>query len=163
MPNFADLTATIVPTTAFTTDVNLVFTGTAIVSDYTTSASSINIVPNTASGNIRITAVTDTNIEIDETIIIDVDTVTNGLEDGSQQITLNIIEDYIEVIMNYADLNSNPLPTIDNYVDTGVTGVISGNLVEVNAAIDALIGVDVDTVVRNTSHCRCHQCRIYSK
>ena len=52
------------------------------------------------------------------------------------------------VIENYADNNANPTPTVSDYSDAGVTGVSSGLLLEVNAAVDGLTGSDVDTAAK---------------
>ena len=81
-PNAQDITA------------NLSFTGSASVSDYTISSSSITVpysIQNNFTGNyITLTAKQDSEIEDDETIIIDIETVNNGIENGIQQVTLTI-------------------------------------------------------------------------
>ena len=48
-------------------------------------------------------------------------------------------------IANYADSNTNPVPTLQDYVDAGVTGVTATNLNAVNAKVDAAVKVDADT------------------
>ncbi len=145
LPSFTDVTATVIPTTEFTTTVSLTLGGTAIASDYTISTTNISISPNTSSETARITAVTDAIVEVDETVSVDINTVTNATEDGVQQVSTTINEDHIDYIISYADNNSNPVPTETNFTNTGITGVTAANIVEVNAAIDALIGTDVDT------------------
>ncbi|MCA6129474.1 Ig-like domain-containing protein, partial [Thalassolituus oleivorans] len=46
----------------------------------------------------------------------------------------------------YAEDNSYPVPTVQDYIDAGATGVTAANLDDVNAAIDSLVGADVDTL-----------------
>ena len=46
----------------------------------------------------------------------------------------------------YAEDNSYPVPTVQDYIDEGATGVTAANLDDVNAAIDSLVGADVDTL-----------------
>ncbi|MEK9765688.1 MAG: hypothetical protein VW274_04350, partial [Thalassolituus sp.] len=48
----------------------------------------------------------------------------------------------------YADDNSNPVPTVTDYSDLGVTGVTAGNLDDINAIVDSLEGSDVDTTAK---------------
>jgi len=45
------------------------------------------------SGSITLTAVQDNTDELDETIIVDISTVTNGTESGTQQVTATITDD----------------------------------------------------------------------
>lgn len=75
--------------------VNLAFSGTAtLTDDYTRSGTSITIPAGQTSGTITLTAVQDATPEIpDETIVVDVDTVVNGTENGSQQATATITDD----------------------------------------------------------------------
>jgi len=46
----------------------------------------------------------------------------------------------------YANDHTNPAPTIQDYIDAGVTGVTAENLAEINAIVDDLESEDVDTV-----------------
>ncbi|MCD8418067.1 VCBS repeat-containing protein, partial [Tenacibaculum finnmarkense genomovar finnmarkense] len=50
------------------------------------------------------------------------------------------------IIENYAENNANIAPTVANYISAGVIGVVPANLAEINAAIDAVEGIDVDTL-----------------
>ncbi len=49
-------------------------------------------------------------------------------------------------IANYADNNTNPAPTVQDYIDAGVTGVDTNNLNAVNAQVDVVTKLDADTV-----------------
>ena len=74
--------------------VNLDFSGTAInQGDYTRSSSSITITPGNTSGTITLQNINDMLFEGDETVIVDISTVTNGTENGTQQITYTITND----------------------------------------------------------------------
>ena len=45
------------------------------------------------SGTVTLTAAQDALDEVDETIVVDIATVTNGVEDGVQQVTATITDD----------------------------------------------------------------------
>ncbi|MEP4890978.1 MAG: hypothetical protein ABJV04_13190, partial [Aliiglaciecola sp.] len=48
-------------------------------------------------------------------------------------------------IAAYAEDNTNPAPSVDDYATAGITGVTDDNLVAVNAKLDSVNGVDADT------------------
>ena len=54
----------------------------------------------------------------------------------------------MEKISAYATLNTNPIPTIQDYLDAGVTGVDANNLNSVNAGVDATDTNGVDTLAK---------------
>src|SRR5205823_4639118 len=90
----ATVTATLSALSGQSVTVNLAFSGTAtLTSDYTRSASSIVIPPGSTTGSITLTAVADTLNEAAETIVVDISTVTNGTESGTQQVTAIITDD----------------------------------------------------------------------
>ncbi len=73
--------------------VNLINTGTAtIISDYT-MAGSITIPAGQTQASVPLTAVQDALDENNETVITDISTVTNGAENGTQQVATTIIDD----------------------------------------------------------------------
>ncbi len=79
------------------------------------------------------------------------DTLTYTVTSGgvTEQVLVNVtveVNPAITKISDYADNNTNPLPTLQDYVDAGVTGVDVSNLNAVNAGIDAVTGIDADTV-----------------
>src|SRR5439155_422603 len=77
-----------------TVTVDLGFSGTAtLTSDYTRSGTSIVIAPGSTTGTITLTAVQDSLDENNETIIVDIASVTNGTESGTQQVTAIITDD----------------------------------------------------------------------
>jgi hypothetical protein len=74
------------------TTVNLCYTGTADSSDYTASADSITISAGSLSNTATIKGVDDTAYETAETVIVDISSVTGGVEDGTQQVTATITD-----------------------------------------------------------------------
>ncbi|MBI4392993.1 MAG: DUF1697 domain-containing protein [Euryarchaeota archaeon] len=90
----ATLTASLPGATTHTVTVNLGFTGVAIFStDYSRSSASITINPGQSSGTATLTAIQDSLIEGDETIIVDIVSVSGDVEAGTQQVTATIIDD----------------------------------------------------------------------
>src|SRR5439155_11580016 len=77
----ATVTATLSRVYSQTVTVDLAFSGTAtLTSDYTPSGTSIVIPPGNTTGSITVTAVQDSIDEMDETIIVDLSSVTNGTD-----------------------------------------------------------------------------------
>ena len=93
---------------------------------------------------VGVEGVTSTNIdELNAAIAAldaeDVDTIVE-IEELIQSV------DALNVIEAYANSNTNTLPTVEDYANAGVIGVTADNLADVNSAVDAKVGVDVDTV-----------------
>jgi len=90
----ATVTATLSAVSGLPVTVNLAFSGTAtLTSDYTRSATNITIPAGSLSGSVMLTAVQDMANEVNETIVVDIDSVSNGTEDGTQQVTATITDD----------------------------------------------------------------------
>ncbi|WP_406696275.1 hypothetical protein V5E97_35330 [Singulisphaera sp. Ch08] len=90
----ATVTATLSGVSSLPVTVNLAFTGTATLnSDYTPSANLITIPAGQTSGSLTLTGVDDALNEGSETIVVDVMSVINGLELGTQQVTATITDD----------------------------------------------------------------------
>lgn len=88
------ITATLNGTSYEAVTITLAFTGTAtLTSDYTRTGTSITIPAGSLTGTITLNSVSDLLDETDETVIVDVDTVTNGFENGTQQKTVTITDD----------------------------------------------------------------------
>ena len=88
------VTATLSNAYGANTTVNLSFNGTATnITDYTRSANSIIIPAGSTRGTITINNVDDALFEDDETVIVDIASVTNGNEAGNQQVTYTILDD----------------------------------------------------------------------
>jgi len=85
--------ATLDITSSSTVTVNLAYSGTASNgTDYSRSGTSITVWPGSTSGSASITSIDDTTFEGSETVIVDVSSVTNGTENGTQQVTLTITD-----------------------------------------------------------------------
>ncbi len=91
----ATVTATLSAIHTLPVTVNLAFTGNAtLTSDYTRSGTSISIPAGSTTGTIALTAVQDTVYESsNETIVVDIGTVDNATESGTQTVTATIIDD----------------------------------------------------------------------
>ncbi|SFE51205.1 MBG domain-containing protein [Sunxiuqinia elliptica] len=90
----SEINATLSNTYAADVTVNLDFSGTAINQiDYNRSSSSITITPGNTSGTITLQNINDMLFEGDETVVVDISSVTNGTESGTQQITYTITND----------------------------------------------------------------------
>ena len=89
----ATFTVTLSAATSVDVTVDLALSGTASASDYTASGTQVVIPVGSTSGSITVTAVQDTEDEQNETVIVDIDTVTGGNEAGTQQATTTITDD----------------------------------------------------------------------
>jgi hypothetical protein len=87
------VTATLSNASTSVVTVNLASSGTATVTSDYTLATSIAIPAGSTSASINLTAVQDVLVEGDETVIIDISSVTNGTESGTQQKTVTITDD----------------------------------------------------------------------
>ncbi|MBL7727686.1 MAG: IPT/TIG domain-containing protein, partial [Dinghuibacter sp.] len=84
------ITATQSTTSSLATTVNFSFSGTAVYGTDYTMNSSITIPAGSTSATTSLVPTDDANDELTETIIIDVSSVTNGTENGTQQLTINL-------------------------------------------------------------------------
>ncbi len=110
----ASVTATLSNPSTQNVTVNLAFTGSATLgSDYTRSAAAITILAGNTSGSLILTGVNDPTVEGNESIIVDVTSVTNGTENGVQQVTATIVDD------DTANVNLTLAPT--NLAENGGT------------------------------------------
>jgi hypothetical protein len=90
----ATFTATLSAASGLPVTVDLGFSGTAtLADDYTRSGTQIVIPAGSLTGTITVTAVQDSLDEADETVIVDITTVTNGAASGTQQQTITIMDD----------------------------------------------------------------------
>jgi len=89
------VTATLSAVSGQTVTVTLAASGTAIGggTDYTLASSTITIPAGQTTGTTTVTAVQDALDEANETVILDITGVTNGLENGTQQQTITITDD----------------------------------------------------------------------
>ncbi|MBM3889691.1 MAG: hypothetical protein FJ388_11270, partial [Verrucomicrobia bacterium] len=107
----ATVTATLSETNSLQVTVNLAFSGSATLNtDYTVSATSIVIPSGNTNGSITLTAVQDPFFEWNETIVVDIDSVVNGAEDGTQQVTASILDDDGSKVVIIDGFTSNVFP-----------------------------------------------------
>ncbi|MEM7551614.1 MAG: Calx-beta domain-containing protein [Bacteroidota bacterium] len=125
-----NITATLSNTYGANVTVNLSFSGTATGgTDYNVGSSTITINAGASSNSTTVTNVDDALFENDETVIIDIDGVTNGTENGSQQVTYTIDNDDTQPNVVF-ELLSIYNPTSEN-----------GGLAFVSAELDAPSGL----------------------
>lgn len=138
----ATLAATIASTTEQDVTVELEITGTATVNeDFLMSASQIVIPAGAMTGEITFTAVNDLQDEADETVIIDIASVTNGTEAGTQQVTIVILDD-----------DDPPTPEVTLSVDNSEIAE-AGGLAEffVTLSESTTVPVTVDLAISGTA------------
>ena len=85
------------------------------------------------------------NAKVDAVAKVDADTV---LEVPALAAAGNTTADTaLEKIANYADSNANPAPTVQDYIDAGITGLDAAHLTAVNATVDAVSKADSYTCI----------------
>ncbi len=89
----ATVTATLSAISGLDTTVNLLTSGTATPTTDFGLPASIVVPAGMMSADTTLTTVDDNLGEVDETVIVDIDSVVNGTEDGVQQVTATIIDD----------------------------------------------------------------------
>ncbi|MEZ4818774.1 MAG: Calx-beta domain-containing protein, partial [Bdellovibrionota bacterium] len=128
----ATFTATLDAVSGQDVTINFSTSGTATGggTDYTQSASSIVILAGNTTGSITVTSVDDLLDENNETVIIDIATVTNAVESGVQQETITILDD-------------DATPTVD-FTSASQASVGESGTLTVTAQLSAASGLDVD-------------------
>ncbi|MFN0053941.1 MAG: beta strand repeat-containing protein [Planctomycetales bacterium] len=102
------LTATLSAVSGLDTTVALAFSGTATKdTDYTAPSSQIIIPAGQLSATLTLTANSDGAAEADETIIVDIASVTNATESGVQQVTATLTENVVTLSVNPASIAEN--------------------------------------------------------
>lgn len=100
----ATFTATLSAVSSLPVTVNFGFGGTAtLTDDYTPSGTQIVIAPGTTTGTFTVTAPQDTLDEINESVIVDITSVTNGSESGTQSQTVTISDDDLSQALDFGD------------------------------------------------------------
>ncbi|NUQ63357.1 MAG: M28 family peptidase, partial [Pirellulales bacterium] len=128
----ATVTATLSAASGRSVTVNLGFLGTATYSsDYTRSSTQIVIPSGSTTGSITLTAVQDTLDEANETIVVDITSVTNATESGVQQVTATIADDDPPPMVGLS-LSGSPMAEAAGAATvTATMSVISGQAVTV--------------------------------
>lgn len=135
----ARITATLVGQTEKDVTVFLDITGTAEPADFNLPTQ-IFIAAGSSSAFIDLSVNADAVDEFDETVVVDIDTVTNGTESGTQQIVTTIIDDDLP-------------PEITLAVDSGLLfeGVVGFDTATFTATLDAVSEKDVTVTLDVTS------------
>jgi len=125
--------------------VNLTFSGTAANNtDYSASSASILIPAGSLTGAITLTGINDTTFEANESVIVDINSVNNGTESGTQQVIATINDDDNQPSVT---LNLTGSPLSENAGIAIVTATLSNPstqnvTVQLGFTGDALDGVD---------------------
>src|SRR5206468_4352238 len=126
----ATVTATLSAVSGQTVTVNLGFSGSAtLTTDYIASGASIVIPPGSTDGSISLTAVQDALDEADENIIVDITTITNGVESGTQQVTGTIIDDDPPPTVSFSAASSSGLENVTPAILAVTLSTASGKTV----------------------------------
>ncbi|NDB30086.1 hypothetical protein EB155_11395 [archaeon] len=117
----ATITATLDNTSSADVTVNLSYSGTATNGSDFSGATSITVSAGSTTGTITLSVTDDSNVEITETIIIDIDTVTNASENSTQQVTINLTDNDLPAVSSITVDNS----TIEEGGKSIITATIS--------------------------------------
>ncbi|OQA03349.1 MAG: Calx-beta domain protein [bacterium ADurb.Bin400] len=117
--------------------------------DYTAPAS-IAVSPDNLTNTGSISASPDNNDEDEETVIVDVDTVTNGTEDGTQQFTAVITDDDDPPTVSLS-LTGSPMPENGGQATvTATLSVVSGKTVTVELTYSGTAIRGTDYIANST-------------
>ncbi len=126
----ATVTATLSKTCVSDVVVGLAFSGTATwPADYSRSAISIVVPAGSTTASITLTAVNNSIQNPNKTIVIDIATVSNGMENGTQQVTSTI-------------LDNDPTPTVQ-FTASSQSAMENAGTITVAAQLSAASGYDV--------------------
>ena len=136
--------------------IELAFSGTAgLTADYTRSGTSIIIPAGSPSGSITLTPVHDLIDESNETIVVDIDVITHGMEAGTQQVTA-VITDDDEPPQVTLSVTGSPIAEASGQATvTATLSAVSGQVVTVtmafsgtaSAANDYTVSTDTITIL----------------
>jgi hypothetical protein len=107
-----------------------------IVADYTLANLANVTADNLAAVNLRVLTSNAAGTSTDAFISA---VVANGIQDQT---------DAVAKIVAFADDNTQPLPTLTDYVTAGVVGANADNLAAINTQMDAKAGTDVNTLAK---------------
>jgi Dockerin type I domain/IPT/TIG domain/Calx-beta domain len=129
------ITATLSAASGQAVTVNLGLTGTATTSTDYTLTTSISIPAGSITGNITLSSVSDTLDEANETVIIDISSVTNATESGSQQVTVTINDDDATPTVTLSAGATTIAETSGTTTVTATLSAVSGQVVTVNLGL----------------------------
>jgi hypothetical protein len=130
----ATITASLSLATTQTVTVHFGFQGTAVKGiDYASSTDQILIPAGSLGGTVTITVVQDLLDEFDETVIVGIRAVTNGIEQGTQRATITIADDDespVPIVNSVTPLNNSH----DAVVSTDISATFNRNVEEGTAS-----------------------------
>lgn len=144
------LTATLSATSADNVTVNLSFSGTATNSaDYTSSETSITILAGNLLGTATLTGIDDTEVEGNETILVDISSALNANELGVQQVSITIADDdteqAIEKSISFAS-GLTQMKSVETTIFVGYDNLSDSSSAEISVSSPNLVeGVDFET------------------
>jgi len=148
----ATLTATLSEVSGQDVTANLAFGGNATLSDdYTRSATSIVIPAGELSASMTVAAVDDLRDEIDETVVVDIATVTNGSETGTQQATVSISDDDAEPAVQFSAATSMLAESAGSHSVIVQLSAVSGRDISVDFALTGLATTGSDYTIDTSS------------
>lgn len=132
------VTATLSAPSSLDVTVNLSFAGSAAnETDYTRSGTQIVIPSGSTTGSITLTAVQDARDEDDENIVVEIASVTNATESGTQLATATITDDDLPPVVTIADGTKQEGNSGTTTITFEVTlSAASGKTVTVNVATE---------------------------
>ncbi|WP_461632313.1 cadherin domain-containing protein [Labilibaculum euxinus] len=116
-----------------TVSVNLLKSGTTSGTDYSLSSTSISITTGNITGTATITGVNDDLDEGNETVIIDISSVTNGTESGTQQVICTLTDDDNTPVVTA----SQSFSIAENIANSGVIGTVLATDVDAGTSFSA--------------------------
>ncbi len=126
----ATVTATLNKTCIVDVTVNLAFSGDAVAgTDYTRSAGSIVIHSGATSGSITLHGMSNGIQAPNKTVLVDIDTVANGLENGTQEVSATIV-------------NQDPAPTVQ-FTAASQSAMENAGTMTITAQLSSISGYDV--------------------
>ncbi len=130
----------------FTLDVivNLTYSGAAAESDYS-KVDSITVTAGDLTGTANITAIQDDLDEDDETIIVDIDSISNAIESGIQSVQTAITDDDQQPTVTLSINTTDPLAEALGAANiTATLSEVSGRAVTVHLAYSGTASEDTD-------------------
>jgi hypothetical protein len=123
--NSSSVTATLSNATGTAVTVNLSYSGTATDGSDYSSISSITIPALATSANVAIAATDDAIYEPTQSIIIDISTVSNATESGTQQATISILDNEVQPTITFTP----PTNAVISESGTSATVSVSSNII----------------------------------
>ena len=132
------VTATLSHTYPETVTIDLAFSGTAVLTDdYTRSGTSIAISSGTT-GSITLSSVSDILDEDNETITVDIDGVSNGSENGTQQKTVTITDDDATPTVSFTTASQSSNDEAGTMTITAQISAVSGRDITIPFSVNGL-------------------------